>query len=814
MHEGNGDAARGSWFADAARDVRVGSRSLARRPGFTAVAVLTLAVGIGACVAMFGVLDAALLRTLPFSAPDRLVVGRTLWPDGTVGLTVSAPDYYDVREEASSLEATGALTPFTVEATLTGDGEPERLGLRFVSPGFFRLLGTPPVLGREFRTDEGEPGAEPTVLLGYSIWQRRYAGDPDILGATLDIDGSPATVVGILPAGFSFFGTADLWAPMVRGGPFASGRQFHNWLVVGRLRDGVTVPGVRSEVDVLMARLADAHPESNRDKGMVITPLAEALVERYRSSLLLLGGAVLSVLLIACANVASLLLARGTGRHGEVAVRTALGAGRGRLVRQLVAESALIGAAAGALGTAVAFALQRAILGIAPMPPGAPIDAPVRLSLLGFALAATAVTVLLAGLAPAIATTRARPATSLRSDARGATASRTWFRSGLVVAQVAISLLLLSGAGLLARSFIALSRVDPGFLARSLITADVSLGTGAYPEPERRIQFFRTLAERARAIPGVEAVGLISRLPIRDGGGNVAVWDPAHPPTDASEWRLAYLRTVLPGYFDAMQIPLRRGRDFGSTDADGAPAVMIVSETLGRTLFPGEDPVGRVVAIDAGDRAPRFEVVGIVGDVRVSGVTDPLTMTAYFPHAQRPAAGMRIAVRYAGPSVAAPLRDLVHDLDPDVPLAGLRTMDDILADAVAFPRTVTLALAAFAAVALLLAALGLYGVLAFQVAQRRREIGIRIALGARRSVVLSDVVRRGLTLVGLGAAFGIPATLLGGRLLADQLYETSTRDPVTLGAVIALLVAATLAACVIPAWRALRVDPAMALRSE
>ncbi len=814
MQQETGMRAGTGWIDALARDVRVGVRALARRPAFTVVAVLTLALGIGASVAMFGVLDTALLRALPYREPGRLVVGRTLWPDGSVGSTVSAPDYHDVRERADVFDATGALTPFDVEATITGDGEPERLNARFVSPGFFRLLGVAPALGREFRAEEGEPGLAPTVLISHELWQRRFGRDPALVGSSITLDGTPVTVVGVLPAGFSFFGSADVCMPMVRGGPYGSGRQFHNWLVVARLRDHVTLQQARADVDVIMGRLAATYPASNRDKGMVLTQLADALVERFRSSLLLLGGAVLLVLLIACANVASLLLARGAGRRAEIAMRTALGAGRAHLVRQLLTESALIGIAAGVLGTAIAFALRRAVLGIVPATAGSPDAAAFRPAALLFALGITAITVLLAGLAPALMATRVDPAGDLRDGARGTTASRAWFRSGLVVAQVALSILLLTGAGLLTRSFLTLSSVDPGFRTGGLLTADVSLSPTAYPDPDRRVLFFQELERRARAIPGVEDVAFISRLPIRDWGGNVAAWNTEHPPADASEWRLAYVRTVLPGYFDAMGIRIDRGRDFDASDIAGAQPVMLISEAMARALFPGEDPIGRRVAVDAGPEAPQFEVVGVVGDVRTAGLMNAAGMTMYFPHAQRPTPGMRIAVRHAGGPAAAALRDVLRELDPDVPLAGVRTMDEVISHAVAFPRAITLVLAAFAAVALFLAALGLYGILAFQVTERRREIGIRVALGAGSRNVLTDVIGHGLRLLALGLGFGVPAALLGGRFIASQLFQTTTRDPATFVTVALVLLAAALAASALPAWRALRVDPATALRLE
>ncbi|MEJ2218678.1 MAG: ABC transporter permease, partial [Gemmatimonadota bacterium] len=793
-------------------------RSLAKRPGFLLAALLTLGVGIGANVAMFSVANLALFRALPYPHADRLVVGRTSWPGGHVGWTVSAPDYYDVRDQVKSFSAVSAITPFTYDVTVTGGSEAERVPLAWVSAGFFRTLGVTPLLGREFTPQDAQPGGPQVVMASYGFWQRRLGGRPDVIGSTITVEGGPQTIVGVMPAGFAFQTDADIWAPMVKGEAFASERRYHNWLVVARLGPGVRLSAARSEVDVIMRQLADAYPASNKGMGMVITPLQEAMVEGFRASLLMLMGAIGLVLLIACGNVASLLLARGSARSTEMAVRTALGAGGGRLVRQLLTESAVLGIGAGLLGTGVALVLQRSLVAATPLTRLGLQAAGLQPMVLVFALLLSLVTVLLFGLPPALSAVRMAPADELKAGARSVAGGRSRFRNLLVVAQVALSVVLLVGAGLLVRSFVQLRGVNPGFDAHNLLTADISLPRAAYADSARRSQFFDTYLARVRAMPGVEAAGLISALPVRNGGNNVGAWDPSHPPADASHVRLAYQRIVKPGYFNAMDIPVREGRDVQPTDVATAPPIMVINETMAKTLFPGEDPLGRQVAIDAGDDpgGMRFEVVGVVGDVYVSGQAYGPEMVMYFSYEQRPAYTMRLAVRTAGPpsALVRPLRSALSERDPDIPLADPRTMDDVLASSVSSPRVMTTALAGFAGVALFLAALGLYGVLAYYVARRTHEIGVRMALGARARNVFGMVLSRGFALVGLGLLLGVAGALGASRLLQQFLFQVTPQDAVTFVGVPVFFAVVALVACLLPAWRAWRVDPVEAFRAE
>lgn len=799
-----------------AQDVRFSFRCLKKQPGFVLAAVLTLGLGIGANVAMFSIANLAFIQSLPYPDADRLVLGRTRWPSGGIGWTVSAPDYYDVRDQAGSFESLAAITPFSRDVTVSGRGEPERLARAWLSPGFFRTLGVAPLLGREFLPEEGEPGAEEVVIVSHALWQRRFGGDRGAVGSTLVIDGAPRTVVGVMPADFDFVTDASLWMPMVRGEAFASARQFHNWLVVGRLARQVTLGEAQSELDVIMRRLAETYPESNQDKGLVLTDMQEAVFEDFRPTLLMLMGAILLVLLIACGNVANLLLAQGSARQNEMAMRCALGAERGRLVRQLLTESAVLALGGGLLGTLVAIALQRSLVASTPLTRLGLQAAGLRPEVLLFAVALSLFTVLLFGLAPALSAARVQLVEALKSASRSVAGGRSGFRSALVVAQVALSVVLLIGAGLLIRSFLEVRRVNPGFETENVLTAEVALPEVKYVEPERRVQFLAELRERVEAIPGVARAGLISRLPIRDPGGNVAVWDAANPPADASEWRLAYDRVVMPGYFETMGIPMLAGRDVNASDAEGAAPVIVINETLARTLFPDQDPLGRQVGVDRGVEPGYYEVVGVVGDVQVYNLTSDVEMVMYFPYAQRPLITMRIAVRYSGAAqtVVGSLRETLRGLDRDIPLAGAQTMGEVLSRSVSFTRTVTAALGLFAAVALFLASLGLYGVLAHYVAQRSHEIGVRIALGATARDVFGLVVGRGFALVSSGLVIGFVGAIGAARLIQRLLFRVGAGDPATfVGVSLFLALVATLA-CLIPAWRAWRVDPAVAFRWE
>lgn len=803
---------------DLARDVAVALRFFARQPVFTAAVLITLGLGMGGNVAMFGVLDAALFRALPYERPDALVLGRVTY-DGARGGTVSGPDFFDVREQTTTFAGMSAFLPFAVEATVTGAGDPERVLAPLASWDLFHTLGVDPVVGRHFLPEEGEPGGEAVAILSHGYWQRRFAGEPGILGRTLNLDGVPTTVVGVLPRDFRFQVRADLWRPMVRGGAWAQSRQFHNFMWIGRLDPGSGLAAAQAELDAISGRLAELHPDSNRGKGMYIMPLQEALVEGYRTTLWLLATGVVALLLVACANAAGMLLARGSAREAEMALRSVMGAGRGRLVRQLLAENLILALGGGVLGVATAGVLQKGILSLVSLDRmgGVEPTLSVRTFLAAVALAVVALGV--SGVAPALRTSRAEPARDLASGGArsGGSRSSARFRSGLVVAQVALTAVLLLVSGLLVRSFVSLRGVETGFDPKDLLTAEVSLPSGEYQEMARRMSFFEELRRRVSALPGVEGVGMVSHLPIRDPGNNVRVGTVEAWAGDASGLPLAFQRMVLPGYFEALGLPLLAGRDVATTDTRAAPAVMVLSESLASTLFPGESALGRAVGVDVGGDEPwTAEVVGVVGDVATSSLYRGKDAAMYFSYGQRSPASMRLAVRARGEegALVVAIREILRDLDPDVPLSEVATMEDALAASVSDRGAVVVVLGVFALVALLLAAVGLYGVLAYQVSRRVREIGVRMALGASVGGVSRDVLWGGLRLVALGLAVGLVASGFVVRPLRGMLFQVQATDPLTYGAVAVFLGGVATVACLLPARRAARVDPAVAFRSE
>jgi len=801
---------------DLVQDLRVALRSFLKAPAFLVAVLVTLGLGIGGNVAMFGILDASLFRALPYRQPDRLVMGRVTW-NGEVGNTVSGPDFFDYREQSTSFTDLAAYTPFTLPVTVTGGGEPERAQSILVSTRFFATLGVDPARGREFTGPEGELDGPAVVVLSHGFWQRRYGGDPAVLGQAIDIGGRPYTVIGIMPAGFRYAVDVDMWLPLQRGGSWAQARQFHNFVLVGRLAPDVTLQRAQDDVDRISAALADAYPDSNRNKGLNVTPLKQALTQRYETTLAVLVAAVAALLLIACGNVAGLLLARGAGRRGELAVRSVMGAGRGRLARQLLTENALLAVGSGTVGVLLAVWLERGILAFVSLDRLGTIEPRLSLATLGFAVALSLVTVLVFGVIPSLRVAHTDPAEDLRSGQRTAGGlAATRFRSALVVGQVALTAVLLVVSGLLLRSLGELRGVAPGFDTHDLLTAEVQIPGGKYREAEERVEFFRLLRERVAAIPGVEAVGLISRLPIRDSGGNVRVDLPERFGTSGIFGKLANQRLVMPGYFDAVGIPLMAGRDVTLTDDADAP-VVVVSQSLAENVFGGDDPLGRTIGVDTGGSEPSlFEVVGVVGDVVMNHPAEGLYPGMYFPYSSQPSSAMRLAVRGRGDpaGVVTAVRQVLREMDPDVPLAGVATMDEVLSRVVSDNRAIAVVLVLFAAVALLLAAVGLYGVLAYQVSRRLHEIGIRMALGASVGSVLSAVVRSGLALVVVGLVIGVTGSYFVARLVQGLLFGVGAADPTTWVGVSLFLGAVAAVACFLPARRAARVDPAKAFRAE
>lgn len=796
------------------QDIRYAGRSLLKAPGFTSVVVLILAIGIGANVAMFGILNTAMIRPLPYPEPERLVLGRTTF-SGFINPMSSAYDYWDWRDNSTSFERLAAFWAFTRNHTITGGERPERVPGIIASVELFPALGVSPALGRWFTPDEAQEDAGSVAIVSHGYWQRRFGGQPDVVGRTLIIDGNAQTVVGVMPAGFRFYFDVDIWRPMRPNSDYVGERRFHSWLILGRLKPGVTIEQAQSEVDVISAQLETEYPDSNRGKALLLTELQDALTEGYRHSLVMLVAAVALVLLIGCGNVAGLLLARGSARRAELSLRAVLGASPVRVIRQLLTESLLIAIAGGILGVFLAIAFQSFLIQFLSIDLPGMSGSGVSFTGLLFALLASLATGLLFGTVPALRAARGDLVEDLKSGVRTSDSGGTRFRSGLVVAQVAISLMLLVGAGLLIRSFASLRSVDPGFTAENLLTAEFALPESEYAEPEERIQFFTTLLENVTAIPGVEGVGLVNQLPVRDPKNNTYVYAADNPPLDPGDRLLAFTRIVLPGYFETMGIPLLAGRAIESSDMGGAPLVIVISQQMASTLFPGQDPLGRQVVIDFGQDVS-FEIVGVVGDVLMNSLRGEARLAFYASYLQVPIATMRMAVQTSvkPASVAGALRDAVWRIDRNLPVADLATMDEVLARSVATNRIRAVALTAFAGVALLLAAVGLYGVLAYYVSRRRHEIGIRVALGADAAKIVALVLRRGIALVVIGIPLGLAGAFGVMRLLEGLLFQVEPTDPATFVAVSVLFALIGVFASLLPAWRALRVDPLVALQSE
>jgi len=807
----------GAWIDTFLQDSRYAVRTMRRNLGFTIVTVLILAIGIGANTALFSTIDAVLIRAIPFRDPDRLVAGvKTM--DGSPSGPVSRVDYFDYRENGRSFQDLAALATGAGQTTVTGSREPAIARVGFATWNLFPTLGVEPVAGRHFLPEEEVRGGAQVVLVSYGFWQGRLGGSPDVIGKSLELDGSPHTVVGVLPSGFRFLYDADLWALIDRDGPFDTRRDSHSHFVVGRLKSGITIEQAQSEVDAIARDLEQRYPDTNKGKGLLLSDLHGFMVYRVQILLWLLMATTALVLLIACGNVAGLLLARGQRRLPEMAMRSALGAPRGRLVRQLLTESLILSLVAGLFGVAVAHGLRGLLLSLLPMGEIG-IDPPVIDGrALAFALAVSAATGLIVGLVPALRDTALAPIRHLRAGTRATETVRSArMRNGLVVLQIAVSTVLLVGAGLLIRSLAHMAQVDLGFDPGNLLTGQVQIQANKYPAPADRSRFFTSLVEEVRALPGVVSATAVNKLPIVSRATDWGIWPADQPaPTSPSDWAIysGMARWVVPGYFKTMRIPLLKGRDISETDVAGSSPVVVVSETVGRALFKDRDPVGRMVRIQFRDGL--FEVVGVVGDARLNTLRGGPDAAMYMAAAQMEVTRMQIAVRTTGDPglLIAPIQRLLSRKDPTVLLGRPAPMTSILDESMGDFRVVTLSLGLFSGVALALAAIGLYGILAYNVSQRATEFGIRMALGASRAGLLAMILRRGLILVGVGLALGVAAAWPGMLLIEQLLFETRPLEASTyLGAGL-LLTCVALAACFIPAWRAGRVSPVEVLRGE
>jgi putative ABC transport system permease protein len=818
------------------QDLRFAVRTLLRRPMFSFLAILTLALGIGANTAIFSVVRSVLLAPLPFRDPGRLVVVWASSPElaKAVGLPDKLPtttgDFYSWKEQSTTLEDMGLVA--SDRTTLTGRGEPEILGAVRVAGDLFRLLGTRPLLGRTIQPADDASG-EPTVaVLSHRLWKSRFGGDPAIVGRTLTLDGKPITVVGVMPpefefprgaempAGFGFAAEPDLWLPMALKPADRQSRDNHNAVALARLKPGVGREAANAEMVAICKRLNAQFPQSSAVWSARVEPLAQQLTGSVRPALLVLSGAVALVLLIACVNVANLLLAQAAARQKEVAVRTALGASRRRMVRQLLTESLLLALVGGGCGLLLATWGLRAISAL--IPAGVRVSGGLALDgrVLVFTLVLALVSGALAGLMPALQMTRSDLSATLRDGTRAGSVTSRGRRTlrALVIVETALAVLLAVGAGLLVRSFSRLTGVDPGFRPGGVLTLHVPLAGTQYDDDARKAAFYTAVLERVRALPGVEAAGAVSNLPMSGSEGISGFIVEGMTRPASGRMPMADRREAMPGYFEAMGLSLQRGRFFRDGDAKDAPRVAIVDESLARTYWPGADPIGkRLRRGDFDDKDPQWiTVVGVVGNVRNSGLHVEARPQVYYPFAQSVDRQMSITVRTQGDPLrlAKAVRDAIHSVDPDQPVSDVMTMAQKIDRSLAGRRFNLVLLGLFAGLAVVLAAVGIYGVMSYQVAQRTREMGLRMALGARRGAVLGLVVREAgvLALAGLGA--GLALSLAATRVMASLLFGIRANDPVTLAAVSLCLALVSLAAAYVPGQRATRVDPMVALRAD
>jgi putative ABC transport system permease protein len=804
------------------QDVRYAARTLLKSPGFTAVAVVALALGIGANTAIFSVVKAVLLSPLPYPEPERLVWVREINPGSDIlDEPASMPNYNDWRTQSQSFEGLAAFG--YAGGTITeGDREPERVSGMSTSANFFDVVGVRPALGRGFLPEEEAAGKNRVVVISHALWQRRFNSDPSVLGRQITITGNVHTVVGVAPKDFKTPvpgpKAPDLWFPIAfRFDESIRRSDFLN--VFGRLKPGASVEQGRAELEALAARLAAEHPATNAGWSVKVEPLHERVVGNVRQALWVLMGMVGLLLLIACANVANLLLARAAARRQEIAVRTALGAGRWRVVRQLLTESVILALMGGALGLVLAAWGVELLVALSPgnLPRLEEVGLDARV--LAFTLGVSALTGVVFGILPALSASKADVAVSLKEGgSRGSTAGRgaRRLRSSLVVAEIAITAVLLAGAGLMVRSFAAVQSVDPGLRADRVLTFDFALPMTAYKEAPQRAAFYEQLTARAAAIPGVEHAAIVDALPMTGNTNVLAFVVEGRPPLPPEKVQDAEMFSVAPGYFDVMGIPLLRGEPLTERHRADVPTVVVINETMARRYFPGEDPVGKRLNLGDPEKTPWWTVVGVVRDARTDGLDKEPYPQMYVPAAQYPQrAGTFVARTKGDPASVVPaLRREVASMDKDIPLYNLRTMEQVLSDSLSRRRFQMVLVAAFAGVGLLLAAVGIYGVISYSVTQRSHEIGVRMALGARVGDILKLVVGQGLWLALAGVGLGLLGAFALTRVLTSLLYGVSATDPLTFAAVASGLLGVALLACLLPARRATKVDPMVALRYE
>ena len=811
-----------NMFADLSQDVRYGARMLLKNPAFTGIAVLALALGIGANTAIFSVVNTLLLRPLPYKNPSQLVV---IWENAThLGFPKNTPspaNFLDWQKQATLFQGMAAFAERSFN--LTGVGEPERLDGRRVSANLFDLLGVKPIAGRTFVPDEDKPGTK-VAILNETLWRRRFGSDPGVIGRSLTLNGEPYTVVGVLPSSVRLpaFGNwrDQVWVPLAFPAEEAASRGSHFLEVIGRMKPGVALAQARAEMETIAARLAQQYPEQNVRIGSVVNPLHEEIVGNMKPALLILLGAVAFVLLIACANVANLLLARAAVRHKEIALRLALGADRARLTKQLLVESVMLSMLGGVVGLGFAYAGLQILTRFVPADVAHADTIAIDGKVLVFTLLIALVTGLVFGLAPASQASHFNLNDTLKEGGRdsGSGPRGKRLRSALVIAEVAVSFILLIGAGLLINSFMHLRNLDPGFRADHLLTLNIDLSETKYPDNPKRVAFFDDVVRRVQALPGARSVAVAGNLPFTYNGDSMPIGVEGIPDPPPDQHPDVVYRAVGPGYFGTMGIPLIRGRDFNDQDSLDANLVVVVSEKTAKHYWPDSDPIGkRLKNGTTTAEGPWRTVIGVVKDVRQNDFIAEPKMQMYFTYRQlRSLMPNALIVRTAVDplSLATSVRNAIWAVDKDQTVANIDSMEHIVAGAVARQRFSMLLLAIFAGIALVLAAVGIYGVMSYSVAQQTREIGIRMALGAQRSDVLKMTVKQALRLVGLGLVIGLFAAFILTRVMATLLFGISATDPLTFISISLVLLAVAVLASYIPALRATKVDPMIALRAQ
>jgi putative ABC transport system permease protein len=818
------------WLEQLQQDIRLGLRQLRKNPGFAAVAILTLALGIGANTAIFSVINSVLLRPLPYHDPENLVM---VWESNSQHInshnTVSPPNFLDWQSRNTVFSSMSFI--FDERDNLTGNGDPEEIVVQNVSTNFFSLLGVNLLFGPGFRPENSQAGHDDVVILSYGLWKQRFAGDPAIVGKFIVVNGHAQTVVGVAPQNFNWFikdgsltgARPQMWSPFVFPEAFHQHKQMGRFMTVAaRLKPGVTHSQAQTEMSTIAGRLEQEDPDFDGHWGVNVVSLRDQISGDLRPALLVLFGAVAFVLLIACANVSSLLLARAASREREMAIRTAVGASRWRIGRQLLMESLLLALIGGGIGVALAVWGTNVLLGASPRNLLDLRAVSVDLHVLLFAVAATLLAGLLFGFLPSYISAHSRVSETLKEGGRGSCSAnrRAFARKAFVVAQLSLALVLLTGSGLLIRSFVRLIGVDPGFDTGHLLTFKVTLPQSKYSTDQSCITFFQQLLARISTVPGVRSASMESFPPLTGLGAATGVHLLSQPPLAVADLPVANVRVVGPDYFAEMSIPLRVGRLFNAQELAEEKHVAIINQSFAQKYLHGTNPLGQKAVIymksDAESESQPSEIIGVVGDVHQLGLDTTPEPTVYWPHPELVMSGMTILVRSSNDPLAAlsTIRNQLQQMDPELPMAAVATMDQLLADSLSRSRFTMLLLGIFAVVALVLAAVGIYGLIAYSVTQRTQELGIRIALGAERRDVLRLVFVQGTRLTLLGVAIGVLGALALSRLLGSLLFGVSATDPLTFAGVACLLVVVALLACFFPARRATRVDPMVALRYE